>query len=101
MVMQGDKQMATTNKQPWKEWHGFACEIKDDTEVDGILMQELDVPGFAITYNRPIAAVVSVNEAREIAASRKNLEPCTYRLWARGVAGEYIPVPAEILVVKK
>jgi hypothetical protein len=43
---------------------------------------------------------VSVNEAREIAASRKNPEPCTYRLWARGIEGEYIAVPLSILVVK-
>ena len=93
--------MATTKKSAWKTWNGFAIEIKDDTEVDGILMQELHVPGFPTTYNKPVAAVVSVNEAREIAATRKNPEPCTYRLWARGIEGEYIPVPTEILVVKK
>jgi hypothetical protein len=96
--------MATSKapkKNAWKTWNGFAIEIKDDTELDGILMQELVVPGFPIPYNKPVATVVSVNEAREIAASRKNTEACAYRLWARGIEGEYIPVPAEILVVKK
>ena len=92
--------MATTRKNAWKPWHGFAIEIKDDTELDGILMQELHVPGEYIALAKPVAAVVSVNEAREIAASRKNTEPCTYRLWARGLEGEYIAVPLTILVVK-
>jgi len=94
--------MTTTKKNAWKPWHGFAIEIGPDTELsEGILMQELVVPGQNIPYNRPVGAVVSVNEAREIAASRKNNESCTYRVWARGVEGELIPVPAEILVVKK
>ena len=92
--------MAATKKNAWKTWNGFAIEIKDDTELDGILMVELNVPGYPIPYCKPVAAVVSVNEAREIAASRKNPEPCTYRLWARGIEGEYIAVPQTILVVK-
>jgi hypothetical protein len=92
----------TTKKSAWQPWHGFAIEIGPDTELsEGILMQELVVPGQSIPYNRPVGAVVSVNEAREIAASRKNNESCTYRVWARGVEGELIPLPAEILVVKK
>lgn len=93
--------MARTTKIKTNATTGFAIEIKDDTELDGILMVELVVHGSAIPYNRPVAAVVSINEAREIAASRNNPESCTYRLWARGIGGEYIGVPVEILVVKK
>src|ERR1035441_4167945 len=67
--------------------------IGPDTELsEGILMQELVVAGQSVPYNRPVCGVVSINEAREIAASRKNNEPCTYRVWARGVEGELIPV---------
>ncbi len=93
--------MKTTTTKKQKTTPGFAIEIKDDTELDGILMQELHIPGEYIAMSKPVASVVSVNEAREIAASRKNPEACTYRLWARGVEGEYIAVPTEILVIKK
>jgi hypothetical protein len=91
----------TTTKKQRATTPGFAIVIEDDTPLDGILMQELAIEGCSLPYTVPVAAVVSVNEAREIAASRKNTETCKYRLWARGLEGEYHAVPTKILVVDK
>ena len=82
--------MKTTNRTPkknaWKPWHGFAIEIEERTRIDGILILD----------NAPVACVVSVDEAREIAASHKTTHVGTYQLWARGINGDYILVPVEI-----
>jgi hypothetical protein len=64
-------------------------------------MQELHIPGEYIAMSKPVAAVVSVNEAREIAASHHCAEACTYRLWARGLGGDYVAIATPILVCKK
>ncbi len=88
---------ATTTKKQKATTPGFALVIEDDTPLDGILMIELTVPG-QHPYNKPVAAVASVNEAREIAASYKDTYAGkgTFRLWARGLEGEYIAVPLPI-----
>ena len=58
--------MATTKKDAWKPWHGFAIEIGPDTDLqgDGLLVYEYASGGYA-----PVAAVSTPNEAQEIAAS--------------------------------
>jgi hypothetical protein len=70
---------------------GFAIEIKDDTALDGLLMYEYASGGY-----RPVAAVSTPNEAQEIAASYKPEVAGIFRLWARGIEGEYIPVSLPI-----
>jgi hypothetical protein len=103
--VQGDQQMARTQKQPWKEWHGFAIELKPDTDLRiGLLIAEYDSGAY-----EPIAAVSTINEAKEIAQSNmaarmRSIDrgeeiyepPVRYRLWATGMEGRYIPVPVEI-----
>ncbi len=96
--------MARTQKGAWKEWHGFAIEIKPDTDLRmGILIAEYEGGAY-----EPIAVVATVNEAREIAQSSmrgrmRRLErgeevacPETYKLWAPGLRGRYLTVPVVI-----
>ena len=88
--------MARTTKQT--KTPGFAIEIKDDTELGlAILVAE-----FGNGNYQPVGVVVSINEAREIAASdmrgrMRDLEagkmpacPERYLVWAQGLDGEYI-----------
>ncbi len=76
---------------------GFAIEIKDDTELGlAILVAE-----FGENAYQPIGVVVSINEAREIAAGdmrgrMRDLEagktpacPEAYAVWAQGLDGDY------------
>ena len=92
--------MATkTTKTAWKAWHGFAIEITPETDLagDGILMIELKIEGSPIPLNKPIAIVSSINEAQDIVAGRASvLAAGTFRVWSRGVAGEYIAIPIAI-----
>jgi hypothetical protein len=99
MVLQGEEQMARTTKQTkTPATPGFAIEIKDDTELGlAILVAE-----FGDGNYQPVGVVVSINEAREIAASEmrgrmRDLErggtptcPERYLVWAQGIDGEYI-----------
>jgi hypothetical protein len=100
MVMQGDiSEMArTTKKNEWKPWHGFAIEIGPDTDLrgDGLLMYEYASGGYA-----PVAAVSTPNEAQEIAASYKPQAAGSFRLWSRGLDGDYLMVPLVINGVRK
>ena len=76
---------------------GFAIEIKPDTDL-GLAMLIAELAGG--TY-QPIAVVVSINEAREIADSNmagrmRALEagqepacPLGYAVWAIGLDGDY------------
>ena len=76
---------------------GFAIEIKDDTEL-GLAMLIADLGD---GHYQPIGVVVSINEAREIAASdmrgrMRDLEagkspacPESYVVWAQGLEGDY------------
>ena len=76
---------------------GFAIEIKDDTELGlAVLVAE-----FGENTYQPIGVVVSINEAREIAAGdmcgrMRDLEagktpacPEAYVVWAQGLDGDY------------
>jgi len=78
---------------------GFGCAIKDDTELGSAILIAEDEEG----HHEPIGVVVSINEAREVAASDlrgrlKELErdgdpglcPYEYKVWARGVEGKYL-----------
>src|SRR6266568_4544826 len=98
MVMQGDKQMANAAKEK-------PIEIKDDTELGlAILIAEFGEGNY-----QPVAVVVSINEAREIAESNlrarmKELErggepacPERYIVWAQGHDGSYRQVNEIIL----
>jgi len=84
------KNHATTNAT-------FAIEIKDDTELClAILVAEFGEGAY-----QPIGVVVSINEAREIAAGdlrgrMRELEagktpacPEAYVVWAQGLDGDY------------
>ena len=86
------KNHAATNATP-----GFAIEIKDDTELGlAILVAEFGEGAY-----QPIGVVVSINEAREIAAGdlrgrTRELEagktpgcPEAYVVWAQGLDGDY------------
>ena len=76
---------------------GFAIEIKDDTEL-GLAMLIADLGD---GHYQPIGVVVSINEAREIAAGdmrgrmrdleRGDTPMCTYvyKVWAPGIDGDY------------
>jgi len=101
----GDNEMAKqTKKQPWKDWHGFAIELKPDTDLRGGIL----IAAYESGAYEPIAGVSTINEAKEIAASNmgwrmKRLErgeevecPACYKLWAPGVEGRYLTVPVVI-----
>jgi hypothetical protein len=76
---------------------GFAIEIKPDTELQGAMLIAEDEEG----GHEPVAIVVSIDEATEIAAGdmrrRHNdlgrgetpLCPYEYKVWARGLGGDY------------
>ena len=86
----------TTKKNAWKPWHGFAIEIGPDTDLrgEGILILEYPEGGY-----EPIANVCSVNEAQEIAGDRfrsSHGEDCIFKVWARGINGRFLVVPAVI-----
>jgi hypothetical protein len=90
--------MARTRKQnQTNATPGFAIEIKDNTEL-GLAMLIADLGG---GHYLPIGVVVSIDEAREIAASdmrgrMRDLEageapacPESYVVWAQGLEGGY------------
>ena len=76
---------------------GFAIEIEDDTELGlAMLIAESEDGCY-----EPVGVVASINEAREVAANDlrnrcRDLEgggepmcPYEYKVWARGIDGEY------------
>ena len=90
--------MARTRKQTQTNaTPGFAIEIKDDTEL-GLAMLIADLGD---GHYLPIGVVVSIDEAREIAAGdirgrMRELEtggtpacPESYVVWAQGLEGDY------------
>ena len=77
---------------------GFAIEITDGTELGLAMLIAEDEEG----RYEPVGVVVSINEAREIAASDKRgrmrrlergedagLCPYVYKVWAQGIDGDY------------
>ncbi len=84
----------TTRRKPTP---GFAIEIKDDTGL-GLAML---IAEFKDSQYEPVAVVVSINEAREIAENdmrgrMRDLDrggapmcPNVYKVWAPGIDGDY------------
>ena len=77
---------------------GFAIAIKDDTDLGLAMLIAEDEEG----RYEPVGVIVSINEAREIAASDmrgriNHLErgedaglcPYEYKVWAQGIDGDY------------
>jgi hypothetical protein len=97
--MQGANGMARNKRnQTPKATPGFACEIKDDTQL-GLAML---IAEFGDGRYEPIGAVTSINEACEMAENNmqvrmRNVEnggdaacPESFVIWAQGIEGEYI-----------
>jgi len=89
--------MPTNRTAQRKLTPGFAVEIKDDTDLGlAILIAESEDGQY-----EPVGVVVSINEAREIAAGdmrgrMRDLErggapmcPYVYKVWAPGIDGDY------------
>ena len=89
--------MARTRKQT-KTYNGFAIPLKPDTELGLAMLIAEDEDG----HYEPVAVAATINEAKEIAESdlrgrMRSIEhgedpricPCMYKLWARGIDGEY------------
>ena len=78
---------------------GFAIELRPDTDLGLAMLIAEDEEGRI----EPVAVASTINEAKEIAESdlrsrMRRLDhggdpgicPYTYRLWARGIDGDYI-----------
>ena len=89
--------MARTGKQT-KTYNGFAIPLKPDTELGLAMLIAEDEDG----HYEPVAVAATINEAKEIAESdlrgrMRGIErgddpricPYTYKLWARGIDGDY------------
>ena len=112
--MQGNKQMAKTENRkaldriagtrqvrslkPTAPTPGVAIKINDDTELGLAMLIAEDEEG----HYEPVGVVVSINEAREIAAGdmrgrMRRLErgegaglcPYEYKVWAQGIDGDH------------
>jgi hypothetical protein len=101
MVMQGEnttmqRTKRTSNANP-NATPGFAIEIRPDTNLGLAILVAEDEEG----HYEPVGVVVSINEAREIAAGdmrRRHNElargeapmcPYEYKVWAQGLGGDY------------
>ncbi|MBZ5622893.1 MAG: hypothetical protein LAQ69_29780 [Acidobacteriia bacterium] len=89
--------MPRSRKQP-KSYNGFAIPLQPDTELGMAMLIAEDEEG----RHEPVAVASTINEAKEIAQSdlrgrMRRLErgedpgicPYTYKLWARGIDGDY------------
>jgi hypothetical protein len=99
--MKNTKQADTKKKPAIKTMvaaPGFAIEIKPDTELGLAMLIAEDEEG----NHEPVAVTNSINDAKDIAADdmcqrMRRLEsgddpgicPCVYKLWARGIDGDY------------
>ena len=85
-------------KNPTKTTPGFAIELQPDTDLGLAMLIAEDEEGRI----EPVAVAGTINEAKELAASdmrsrMRRLEndadpgicPARYRLWARGIDGDY------------
>jgi len=97
-VVKENHQMAPAGRQP-KTNNGFAIPLQPDTELGLAVLIAEDEEG----RYEPVAVVVSIAEAREIAASDlrsrmrlldreedPGLCPYQYKVWARGIEGSYL-----------
>ena len=89
---------ATSPKKRPAATPGFAIEIKADTELQCAMLLAEDEEGHA----EPVACIISINEAREIigtdmqrrlhaldTSEDPGLCPYEYKVWARGLGGDY------------
>ena len=90
--------MTPTRKQH-KTYNGFAIPLQPDTNLGHAMLIAEDDEG----NSQPVAVASTISEAKEIAESdmrerMRRLEggddagicPARYKLWARGVDGEYL-----------
>lgn len=86
------------NRRQTRTYNGFAIPLQPDTDLGLAMLLAEDEEG----HYEPVAVVGTIDEARETAASdlaarMRKLEgdeepgicPARYRLWARGVNGDY------------
>ena len=89
----------TTKTTKTKTTPGFAIELQPDTDLGLAMLIAEDEEGRI----EPVAVAGTINEARELAESdmssrMRRLDhggdpgicPYTYKLWARGIDGDYI-----------
>jgi hypothetical protein len=92
-MTKAQRKAASQNATP-----GFAIQITDDTDLGLAMLIAEDEEG----HYEPVAVASTINEAKEIAASdlrsrMRRLEcaddpgicPYTYKVWARGIDGDY------------
>ena len=90
--------METATKKQHKSHNGFAIPLQPDTELGMAMLIAEDEEG----HHEPVAVASTINEAKEIAESdlcgrMRRLDhgadpgicPYTYKLWARGIDGDY------------
>jgi hypothetical protein len=87
----------TTKNQP-KTYNGFAIPILPDTDLGLAMLIAEDETG----HTHPVAVVSTINEAKEVAESdlagrmrdlhhgKTPICPYEYKVWARGIDGDYI-----------
>jgi hypothetical protein len=92
--------MKRTNKQPKDATTGFAIRLSDETELGIAMLITEDENG---AYE-PLGPAATIGEARELAQDdmghrRRDLErggnplcPAVYKVWARGLGGDYTVV---------
>ena len=86
------------NKKQTKSFNGFAFQLQPDSQLGLAMLIAEDEEG----HQEPVDVVSTINEAKEIAecdlrSRMRRLErgenpgicPYTYKLWARGIDGEY------------
>ena len=89
--------MARTRKQPMT-YNGFAIPLRPDTELGLAMLIAEDEEG----HYEPVAVAATINEAKELAESDMRARmrsvdkgsdagicPARYKLWARGLDGDY------------
>jgi hypothetical protein len=89
--------MKATKKQP-QSYNGFAIPLQPDTDLGLAMLIAEDEEG----HHEPVAVASTINEAKELAESdlrgrMRRLEhgddpgicPYTYKVWARGIDGDY------------
>ena len=90
--------MARTRKQTTTH-NGFAIPLQPDTDLGLAMLIAEFHPRVATDSFRyePVAVVATLNEAREVASQDRairdreyKIEPQIYRVWARGIGGDYI-----------
>ena len=90
--------METATKKQHKSFDGFAIPLQPDSDLGLAMLIAEDEEG----HHEPVAVASTINEAKEIAESdlrgrMRRLErgadpgtcPYTYKLWARGIDGDY------------